>query len=190
MEDSSQVSKASQFREHLRLGLLHRARWLYQSKRVGLLGPRAYLDADVHLLRFASNIFIEADVAIKRGAHICSCNEAATVRIGARTTVGYHTFIFASEQIAIGADCLIAPFVYIVDSDHGSARAKPINQQINLTAPISIGRDVWIGVGARILKGVSIGDGAIVAAGAVVKDSVRPFTVVGGVPARVIGERQ
>jgi acetyltransferase-like isoleucine patch superfamily enzyme len=149
-----------------------------------------HLDADVHLLRFPNNIFIEADVAIKRGAHLCSCNERATIRIGERTTVGYYAFIFASERIEIGADCLIAPFVYIVDSNHSVARSLPINQQLNTTAPIRIGRDVWVAAGACILAGVTIGDGAVVAAGAVVKDDVAPYTIVAGLPAHRIGERQ
>ena len=55
--------------------------------------------------------------------------------------------------------------------------------------PIIIGDYVWVGVNATILKGVKIGDGAVVAAGAVVVEDVPPYTIVGGVPAKIIGQR-
>lgn len=97
--------------------------------------------------------------------------------------------IYASESIVIGSDCMIAPFVYLVDSDHGIERAMPMNQQPNKVESIVVGSDVWIGAHAVILKGVTIGDGAIVASGAVVRSDVPAYSIVGGVPARVIGER-
>ena len=55
--------------------------------------------------------------------------------------------------------------------------------------PVNIGNDVWIGYGAKLLEGVTIGDGAIVAAGAVVTKDVSPYTIVGGVPAKIIRKR-
>ena len=97
---------------------------------------------------------------------------------------------FASEKIEIGDDCLIAPFVYLVDSDHRIDRAEKINLQPNQTAPIFVGNDVWIGTGAKILKGVTIGDGAVIASGALVKDDVEPYSIVGGIPAKKISERK
>ncbi|MBP7556167.1 MAG: acyltransferase [Chitinophagaceae bacterium] len=109
--------------------------------------------------------------------------------MGKRTTIGYHTFIFASEAIVIGDDCLIAPFVYIVDSNHGIDRSLKINQQPNETAPVKIGNDVWIASNVTILKGVTIGDGAVIAANSVVNKNVLPYEIVGGSPAKKIGER-
>lgn len=84
---------------------------------------------------------------------------------------------------------MIAPFVYIVDSDHGIERTLPMNRQPNIVEPIVIGSDVWIGAHAVILRGVTVGKGAIIASGAVVKHDVPAYSIVGGVPARVIGER-
>lgn len=60
---------------------------------------------------------------------------------------------------------------------------------INEYSPITIGNDVWIGARVIIMDGVNIGDGAIIAAGAVVTKDVEPYTIVGGVPAKTIRKR-
>jgi acetyltransferase-like isoleucine patch superfamily enzyme len=140
-------------------------------------------------MRFPGNIFISDNVIIKEGARICSCNKDALIKIGCNTTVGYHNFYFYSSKIEIGNDCLIAPFVYIVDSDHRHEKAMRINMQPNETAPIIIGDDVWIASNVTILKGVTIGEGAIIAANSVVNCDVPSNTIFGGSPAKYIGER-
>ncbi len=141
-------------------------------------------------MRYPSNIRIGDEVVIKEGARICACNAKAHLSIGARTTIGYHNFIFASAGIEIGADCLIAPFVYIVDSDHGIERLQLINRQANQTAPIKIGAGTWVASNVTILKGVEIGEGAVIAANSVVNSDVPPFEIWGGSPAKKIGERE
>lgn len=142
------------------------------------------------LLRYPRNIHIDSDALIKAGAHICPCNPQAHIYIGSRASLGFHSFVYASDQITIGDDCQIAPFVYIVDSDHGTRKDAPMNRQPNLPNPISIGNDVWIGAHSVVLAGVTIGQGAVIAAGAVVNRNVEPYTIVGGVPARHLGERK
>ena len=142
------------------------------------------------LLRYPRNIQVGPAALIKTGAHICPCNPEARVQIGARTSIGFHTFLYASARINIGDDCQIAPFVYIVDSDHSTRKDTLMNLQPNVAKPIRIGNDVWIGAHAVILSGVTIGEGAVVAAGAVVHQDVAPYTIVGGIPARVLGERE
>ena len=107
-----------------------------------------------------------------------------------RQTIGYHTFIFASDSITIGNDCLVAPFVYIVDSDHSIEKKSLINEQSNISMPVDIKSDVWLATGAKILKGVSIGKGGIVAAGAVLSSDVAPYQIFGGIPAKKISERK
>ena len=87
------------------------------------------------------------------------------------------------QRIDIGEDVAIAENVSIRDSDNHSILNNP-GQQVS--APIIIGNHVWIGMNATILKGVNIGDGAIVAAGAVVTKDVPPACLVGGVPAKII----
>jgi len=182
--------KNSQLRKHLKRTWSVKWRSFKNKSKLGFLGENVYFESGVNLMRYPKNISLHAGMVIKSGARICPCNETAKVSIGKNTTVGYHTYIFASEEITIGNDCLIAPFVYIVDSDHNIEKEKLINQQPNTIAAINIGNDVWIGTGAKILKGVSIGDGAVIAAGALVKDDVAPYTIVGGIPAKKISERK
>ena len=95
-----------------------------------------------------------------------------------------NTKISCFEKITIGEDVKISEEVIIRDSDNHSI----IKEGYQKTKPISIGNHVWIGLRATILKGVTIGDGAVIAAGAVVTKDVPPHTLVGGVPARVIRE--
>ena len=82
--------------------------------------------------------------------------------------------------------CQIAWGVTICDHDFHKTYTDG-NQNVE-TAPVNIGKNVWIGMDATILKGVTIGDGAIVAAGAIVTRDVPARTLVGGAPARILKE--
>lgn len=179
----------SQLRKHLKFSLKHRWRAWRQASRLGHLGEKVWIDKNVELMRFPSNISIGDEVVLKEGAKICACNSKAKVSLGHRSTLGYHSFIFASEGIQIGDDCMIAPFVYFVDSDHGIKRDQKMNTQANAAAPIKVGNDVWIASNVTILKGVSIGEGAVIAANSVVNKDVGPYEIWGGTPAKKIGER-
>ena len=127
---------------------------------------------------------------IKGGAHICVCNEGAKIEIGERTTIGFHTFIYSSQKIIIGSDCMIAPFVYLVDSNHSSKRSDLMNLQPNVTSPIIIENDVWLGANSTILSGVTIKQGAIVASGSIVNRDIEAYEIYAGSPAKKIGERK
>lgn len=180
----------SQLRKHLKFTWRNQWRAFQERKRIGYLGEKVFIDRNVELQRFPENISIDSHAVLKEGSRICACNEKARISIGKNTTVGFHTFIFASENISIGNDCLIAPFVYIVDSDHTADKGQLINQQPNTTTQVSIGNDVWIGTGAKILKGTTIEDGAVIAAGAVVSGHVKTNEIFGGIPAKKISERK
>ncbi len=115
---------------------------------------------------------------------------APRIVIRSGTYINRFTMIDASERIEIGRNCMIGPFCYITDHDHGFARDQAVNEQPLVGSPVTIGDDVWIGAGATILKGVSVGDGAIIGAGAVVTKNVAADAKVAGVPARQIGVRE
>ena len=85
--------------------------------------------------------------------------------------------------VTLGDGCLVGHNVVFATLDHDK---RPGRRGDMTAAPIVVGKDVWIGAHATILKGVTIGDGAIVAAGAVVTRDVPPNTIVAGVPARVV----
>lgn len=179
-----------QFRAHLKMNPVKRLRLLVYRMRLGACGKRVHFGPGVRLLRYPGNVSIADDAVIQNAVELCPCNAGASISIGRGTVLGAYTFVYASEKITIGEDCLIGPFVYLVDSDHQIAAGRRIREQPMVTAPIRIGDDVWIGTGAKILKGVTVGDGAVIAAGAVVNHDVAPGQIVGGVPSRPLGQRQ
>lgn len=108
------------------------------------------------------------------------------IEIGADTIIGNNAFLDGRDTLIIGNHTDIAAEVLIYNSEH-DINAEDFSAHI---APVEIGDYVFIGPRAIILPGVKIGQGAIVAAGAVVTRDVEPFSIVGGVPAKVIGERK
>jgi len=106
------------------------------------------------------------------------------IDLGDRVFVNRGTVITARTDIQIGDDVLIGPYVVINSGDHNYFDpTQPIGGQGHAADPITIGNDVWLGAHCTILRGVKVGDGAVVAAGAVVIDDVPPRTLVAGVPA-------
>jgi len=180
----------NQLRKNIKFKVINWIRYYYQKCRLGHLGSSVFIEKNVALMRFPRNIHISNSVVLKEGSKICACNENSEIEVGENTTIGYHTYIFSSNKITVGKNCMIAPFVYIVDSDHGIERSRLMNLQANITSPIIIMDDVWIGTGAKILKGVTINQGAIIAAGSVVKEDVPSYKIFGGIPAKNIGERK
>jgi acetyltransferase-like isoleucine patch superfamily enzyme len=149
-----------------------------------------YIERSVEFLRHPKNIYLSDSILIKEGVKICPTNSEAVVKIGENTTIGYYCMLFSSLRIEIGANCLIAPSVYLVDANHGLKKDLLINQQKLEVSPIIIHDDVWIGTGATIVGGVTIGQGAVIGANSLVNHDVAPYTIVGGVPARKIGLRE
>jgi acetyltransferase-like isoleucine patch superfamily enzyme len=106
------------------------------------------------------------------------------LRFGRNVFVNHGCTAMDFGGIDIGDDVLIGPNVQLLSSGHP---LDPATRRHSITtAPIRIGRGVWIAAGATILQGVTVGDDAVVAAGAVVTKDVPPRTLVAGVPARAI----
>ena len=125
-------------------------------------------------------------------ADTVSIIDPQNVEVGSRVSVGPYARLWASPnaRLVIADDVLIGPNVIIVTANHGFAqRDVRVGDQPQIEQDVLIGRDAWIGANAVILPGIRIGEGAVVAAGSVVNRDVEPYAVVGGVPARPIGER-
>lgn len=117
-------------------------------------------------------------------------SEGYSIRIGDGTFIGTGCEFNISTGLTIGPACLIAAGSRFVDHNHGMAADAVMKGQAETSAPIVLGADVWIGANTVVLKGVSIGDGAIVAAGSVVTRSVEPYSIMAGAPARRLRERE
>jgi acetyltransferase-like isoleucine patch superfamily enzyme len=113
------------------------------------------------------------------------------VSIGAKTVIGQECTVSAFQHVAIGRECIIADRVMLIDFDHGVTEVeRPIRLQGIYKRDVTVGHNVWIGYGACILRGVTVGDNSIVGTSAVVTSSFPENSVVGGVPARLIRMRE
>ena len=142
------------------------------------------------LLSSGSAIETTGNVNIGSGCAIWLANNAR-LHIGGHSYINIDSKIFVSERVEIGAECAIAWNVSIMDSDFHPVITIPHQGPLPTrgeSKPIKIGNHVWIGVGATILKGVTIGDGSIIAAGAVVNCDIPPNVLAGGLPAKVLKE--
>jgi acetyltransferase-like isoleucine patch superfamily enzyme len=138
--------------------------------------------------RWSRRVFLErrlrscgSDLVVSQGAIF---EYPERIDVGDRVFVNRGALITARADVRIGNDVLIGPYVVINSGDHNySDRSQPIQRQGHTAGPITIGSDVWLGAHCVILRDVKVGDGAVVAAGAVVIDDVPPGTLVAGVPA-------
>lgn len=133
-------------------------------------------------------IVLGDSVWIERGAVLWAFD--GSIRLGRNVYLGPYTTIYGHGGVEIGEDSLVSMKVTIVSSNHGvPPEGGSIRKAPDELLPTKIGRDVWIGANAVVLGGVTIGDGAVIAAGSVVHRDVAPGTIVAGVPARVVKRR-
>jgi len=137
-----------------------------------------YWPSEFHLAE-RSQLIIHGNFSIYTGFHL-SVVPGATLTLGSGYISNSAT-IDCFNAISIGRGAAISKGVTLRDSDNHAMDGNP-----HMSAPIVIEDSVWIGLNAIILKGVHIGRGAVVAAGAVVTEDVPEGTLVGGVPARVL----
>ena len=115
--------------------------------------------------------------------------EGGSIEVGESFSCNTNCHINASigGEISMGRNILVGPNVVIRTANHNfNDKDRPINEQGHNYANIKVADNVWIGANSVILGGVTIGKGAVIAAGAVVNKNVEPFTIVGGVPAKVL----
>ncbi|UGA54990.1 acyltransferase [Vibrio sp. VB16] len=112
------------------------------------------------------------------------------ISIGKNVTINEYTYISGYGCVSIGENVLIGHRVSILSSEHVHlSTEQTIRSQGVVAKKVDIGNDVWIGANVTILAGVTVGTGSILAAGAVVTTDVKPYTIVGGVPAKFIRAR-
>ncbi|MEN2785587.1 acyltransferase [Sphingomonas qilianensis] len=132
-------------------------------------------------------IRIGARCEIGAGA-VLNCH-GGSIEMGDDSTVNELAVLYGHGGLRIGSGVRIAAHTVIVPANHGIARDQPVFRQPQTKIGIVIEDDVWIGAGVRILDGVTIAQGSVVGAGAVLTRSTEPYSINVGVPARRVGFR-
>ena len=113
------------------------------------------------------------------------------MRIGDKCVFGRDNTVNCYLDVEFGESTIVADWVYICDFDHVTDDIhRPIKDQGIVKSPVRIGADVWIGAKATVLRGSVIGRGSVIAAHAVVKGDIPAYSIVGGIPARVLKDRR
>jgi acetyltransferase-like isoleucine patch superfamily enzyme len=178
-------------RSSLRRGLQRPAAFLRS-----LLDPRTYYHAlkllhfnhyshvaEIGKLRLGKDVRLAPNVSLANGERIT---------LGDRTRVGARCHLWAGEtagEIRVGRDTNFAPLCFVTASNYGIEPGAGFLDQVKQDATVTIGDEVWLGASVIVLPGVTIGNGSVIAAGAVVTKDIPPGVVAGGVPARVIRPR-
>lgn len=167
----------------IRRRLLTRAGWRMSTGGMLFLGPHVQLEigrgAEV---RFGRWVWIGHGTKIR-------CHEG-TISVGDKTVLGQECTLSAYQHISIGEQCIIADRVMMIDFDHNVTDVeRPVRAQGIYKRDVNVGSNVWVGYGAQILRGVKIGDNAIIGASAVVTKDVPANAVVAGSPARIVRMR-
>jgi galactoside O-acetyltransferase len=165
-------------------------RRFYLKRKVKFIGENLNIDSSVIITGF-ENIQLGYDVQISNHSSLYAHNNGKII-IGDRFGMNTNSTIGAADggEIIIGNDVMIAQNVVIRASDHEFKDIQiPISQQGHRGGKIVIGDGCWIAANVVITANVVIGEHSIVAAGAVVTSNIKPYSIVGGVPAKLIRKR-
>jgi acetyltransferase-like isoleucine patch superfamily enzyme len=125
------------------------------------------------------------------GAHTeLQTNNAGRIALGNDIRINRGCTIVSYCRVAIGNFCIIGEYVTIRDANHGMKTHEPMRYQPHCAELITIGDDVWIGRGACILPGVTIGSGAVIGANSVVTHDIPQGCIAAGIPAQAIRQRE
>lgn len=165
----------------LRFKLTHRH---IKTEGFVFLGPKVeiYARKGYGRLTLGKWVFVGKGNAIR-------CHEG-NLRIGDKVVLGATNTINCYLDIEIGNECILADWIYICDFDHRyEDMTIPIKNQGIVKSPVKIGPNCWLGEKSTVLRGVTIGEGSVIASHALVNRDVPPNSIVGGVPARVLKKR-
>ena len=163
--------------------------FLEPAKNCMFLG-KVYLK-DPHRIHLGVNNSFGDNLYLTAWSKFSTISTPALIKIGDNCDFGAFNHITATNQIVIGDNCLTGKWVTISDNNHGTTSIDdlslpPLKRTVVSKGPVIIGKNVWIGDKATVLGGVTIGNGAVVAANSVVTKDVPAYSVVAGNPARVI----
>jgi acetyltransferase-like isoleucine patch superfamily enzyme len=171
--------------------------------RVGRMnmGPEIQIHHSIYIAKSAM-IQIHADgcvlggrVRVSEGVTISDgviiAPYGGSIEIGARAYIGPYCVLYGHGGLAIGQNTMIGAHTIVIPANHGIAQLDvPMGAQPLTMKGITIGENVWIGAGCKILDGVHIGNGTVIGAGSVVTKNIDAYLIALGVPAKVIGGRQ
>ena len=135
-----------------------------------------------------AGITLGEGVFLGRGT-ILSCKDGDIV-LGDRVNIGFHSEIFSGSRVVVGQDGLFAAYTYLVGGGHEFEDVeRAVLDQPRSSAGITLGDNVWLGAGAKVMDGVRVGTSVVVGAGAVVTNDLPDGSVAVGVPAKVVRTR-
>lgn len=163
---------------------------------VSLCDPRSYLHG-LRLLHYFGYSHVRERGRMQVGpgtglAPNASLRNGVRIKIGHHSHIGERCYLWAGDstgRIVIGDHVSLAPEVFITASDYRFVAGRPFRDQPKRERDVIIGNDVWLGARVVVTAGVSIGDGCIVGAGAVVTRDLPPGSIAVGVPARIVSQR-
>ncbi|MBU0477936.1 acyltransferase [bacterium] len=137
---------------------------------------------------FGKNIIINSNGWIGAVPFYGDTQYEPRLDVGNGTSFGHGIHLFCCTHMKIGKEVMIAPCVYITDNIHGyeDINIPPVRQPLKVPGPVTIGDHTWIGERACILPNVVIGRHCVIGSNAVVTKSIPDYSVVAGIPARVI----
>ena len=165
--------------------------FVHENTSYGSFGHKAKIIKPMRILG-KRNMYIGDRVHILNGARIEAISEYGNQKlrpklvIGEGTTIEQCCHIIATDELVIGKDCVFSAFVYVADCNHQYIPGVRINDAELEVKKTTIGDGCFIGIGARIMPGVTLGNNCVVGANAVVTHDVPERAVVAGVPARII----
>lgn len=201
-------TREEQLREQHKRRMEHMPHLYFEAKDEVRAWAQAW-QAELHAeLRALEDVVLDDGCFIARSARLFA-EPHRPIKVGRGAAIGADAFVHGPivlaagasinafavldggrKGIAIGEGTRIASHACVYAFDHGLAAGAPIREQPVTSLGVRIGSDVWIGANACITDGVTVGDHAVVGAGAVVTREVEPYAIVAGVPARRIGDRR
>lgn len=171
---------------------IRRRLWFLHKSHYGQFGRRSCIYRPLFVIgkkhiRLGDKVFIRNGARIECVAKWGNEKYSPAISIGSGTVIEQFAHIISAGKLTIGEGCVISSNVFISNVEHSfECVDKSVMEQPLIVKDVEIGKHCFIGTGAKILAGSRIGDHVIIGAGSVVKGDVPSYSVIAGVPARII----